>query len=50
MDSAAFELDAPVELARMLRELADKMESTWDMDHALKDVNGNTVGKSELWK
>lgn len=43
-DNAAFE-DKGVELARILRRLADAMESTnGEYNGKLIDVNGNTVG------
>lgn len=46
MDNAAFE--NPSELARILRELADKIESNEGVSSGDKlvarDINGNTVG------
>lgn len=52
-DNAAFEGDnVGAETARILRDLADKVEytnfvSTYDRRLALRDINGNTVGKME---
>lgn len=44
MRNAAFD-DRPMsEVARILRELADKIENTGDADRTLYDVNGNKVG------
>jgi hypothetical protein len=39
----AFELDAQVEVARILRELADKIEQGEEPTR-LRDLNGNSVG------
>lgn len=52
MDNAAFEPDARTgEIARILRELADKMELrsfvTKREAGSIRDINGNTVGE---WK
>ncbi len=45
MENAAFE-DAPAsELARILRELANKIERNGPDACKLRDINGNTVGK-----
>lgn len=50
MDNAAFDDDAALELARILRELADRIEQD-GLDSGepirLRDVNGNTVGQCE---
>jgi hypothetical protein len=44
MDSAAFD-DAPMtELARILREYADKIERDGEPSKKLRDINGNVVG------
>ena len=44
-DNAAFdEPDTDTEVARILRELADKIESVGLDDMSLRDFNGNTVG------
>ena len=46
--NAAF-ADDPGELARILRELADKLDGRFDPDAGisggLRDANGNTVGQ-----
>jgi hypothetical protein len=43
--NAAFEDDAaPFEIARILRELADRVESDPDDLIRLRDINGNRVG------
>ena len=57
-DNAAFEDDAGHEIARILRELADKMSAsgfrvdTFENDYNergnLRDINGNTVGEWTL--
>lgn len=48
-DNAAFDPDAAPEVARILRELADRLTDHADMnDHVvrlpLRDVNGNGIG------
>lgn len=43
--NAAF--DSGVEVSRILREIADKVESDYSEGTA-KDVNGNTVGEWKL--
>lgn len=53
MDNAALEED-PNELARILRELADKIESNGGVTPSftgsvVKDVNGNNVGTLDIW-
>ncbi|USN14482.1 hypothetical protein PAPPERLAPAPP_01130 [Brevundimonas phage vB_BpoS-Papperlapapp] len=46
--NAAFDDDAkPGELARILRDLADKIENGADMG-AVRDVNGNRVGRFDV--
>lgn len=50
-DNAAFEDDAPQEVARMLRKLADRLDMTSagnDDDGTLYDINGNKVGAWSL--
>jgi len=52
MDNAAFELDNGFELARILRDLADRVEG-YEVVHpgnefALHDTNGNTVGELKV--
>jgi hypothetical protein len=49
MDNAAFE-DDPGELARILRDLADKVENgVTDGDQFVaRDINGNKVGSLEI--
>ena len=42
-DNAAFEDGAATETARILREIADRIEAG-DMGGAARDANGNTVG------
>ncbi len=47
LGNAAFE-DGPVEfeVARILRDLADKLESNGlDGEFSVRDINGNTVGQ-----
>jgi hypothetical protein len=46
-DNAAFDGDALHEVARILRECADKIE-TGRTSGPVRDFNGNTVGKFEL--
>lgn len=46
-DNAAFEEDPTAECARILRELADRIEcASPDEDYPLRDVNGNKVGQA----
>lgn len=50
MDNAAFERPS-WEVARILRELADRVEDTHfapGHDQALRDVNGNEVGRCQV--
>lgn len=42
-DNAAFEDNWREETARILRKLADTLETGWSPD-SVKDSNGNTVG------
>ena len=43
-ENAAFDGQPELEIARILRLLADKIESTGLEDYSLRDINGNTVG------
>ena len=49
-DNEAFTNDAGLEIARILRNLADKVES-WpganDFSIGLRDFNGNKIGSAE---
>lgn len=45
-DNAAFDDHPATEIARILRETADKMERG-NFINKLRDVNGNTVGSIE---
>lgn len=45
MDNAAFTDDPGAELARILRELAEKTDREGPFVRHLRDANGNTVGK-----
>ena len=48
-DNAAFQDDGPsVEVVRILRELADKIERTGADDYSLIDINGNRVGSANF--
>lgn len=47
-ENDAFSDNAPAEVSRILRELADKLESEGELNWAysnLHDINGNIVGK-----
>lgn len=44
MDSAAFANSYYAELARILRELADKIDGQGEYHCILRDINGNSVG------
>jgi len=47
-DNEAFGEFPEVEVARILRKLADKIETNGGLDDvSLMDVNGNKVGKAE---
>jgi hypothetical protein len=51
MDNAAFEDDAPTEIARILRQYAERLERQHDRIltfDILRDINGNRVGKAEV--
>ncbi len=41
--NAAFDIDAPAECARILREIADRMELT-GIPPVPRDINGNRCG------
>jgi len=43
-DNAAFEDDPGYEIARILRQVADRVECGEEGDIILRDVNGNRVG------
>lgn len=44
----AFTDNIPAECARILRELADRLENEYEQDGGLRDYNGNTVGSFTL--
>ena len=45
MGNAAFDGDqAPAELARILRDMADVIDDRWQREGRYMDENGNTVG------
>ncbi|CRI66753.1 hypothetical protein THIOKS13070009 [Thiocapsa sp. KS1] len=49
LDNAAFEDDPAPEIARILRQLADKLEGRGiDDEILLRDINGNRVGKAVI--
>lgn len=45
-NNAAFDEDKSIEVARILRELADKIENNGFYSYLLRDYNGNPVGKT----
>jgi hypothetical protein len=47
MNNAAFEEPA-VELARILRDIADRIEGGEIMGFSIQDMNGNTVGTFQV--
>ena len=48
-DNAAFAEDPTMEVARILRELADRLtHASPDDDYPLHDLNGNRVGSAEF--
>jgi hypothetical protein len=47
-DNAAFEEDPETEVARILRELASRLEAG-DHPSSIRDLNGNKVGTIEYW-
>ena len=48
MDNAAFDSHKSTALVRILRKLASRIEADGDMEHRVKDINGNTVGESTV--
>jgi hypothetical protein len=50
-DNAAFESNRPGEVARILRELADKIADSSEntLNFGLRDINGNQVGAAEFF-
>ena len=48
MDNSAFDSHEPVELVRILRELASRIEAAGNMAHRVIDINGNIVGESTV--
>lgn len=46
-DNSAFESCGATESARILRAIANRIESG-DLDGAVMDINGNRIGKWEL--
>ena len=46
-DNAAFTESKALEIARILRELAEKIERSDSLDHVIMDYNGNNVGESK---
>ena len=46
--NAAFEEEPEYEVARILRELADKLEADGSLAHPVFDFNGNRVGRSTV--
>jgi hypothetical protein len=50
-DNAAFEDDPTMEVARILRALADRLtHASPDEAYPLRDINGNAVGSLEFTK
>lgn len=47
-DNAAFEDSPASEVARILREVADKIEDGASFEGRVRDCNGNTIGSFEL--
>lgn len=51
MNNAAFEEQPNLELARILRKLADRLETEWPLPDGtcvLRDINGNSVGTAQV--
>jgi hypothetical protein len=46
--NAAFEGDPRIEVARILRKVAERLEESGAPEAAILDANGNTVGKYTL--
>lgn len=46
--NAAFEDDARIEVARILREVAARLERDLETTRGIQDLNGNTVGRWSL--
>jgi hypothetical protein len=44
----AFESDAGAEIARVLRDAADRLERGYRGDPTLRDLNGNPIGEIKL--
>jgi len=49
IDGAAFDGQPGVEVARILRKLADAVEQGGKHSRVLRDANGNTCGMAEYW-
>ncbi len=47
-DNAAFADEPMTELARILREQAEKLEQYGECSEVLRDINGNAVGTTVL--
>ena len=48
MDNAAFDGNPEVEVARILRKLADNVELTQVDNYSLRDANGNKIGQANI--
>jgi|LakMenEpi03Aug12_release.lakeMendotaPanAssembly.Ray.scaffolds.fasta_scaffold4357675_1 hypothetical protein len=50
-DNEAFESSRPIEVARILRDLADRIanSSPDTLNFGLRDINGNQVGAAEFF-
>lgn len=48
MDNAAFDRGDGRELARILREVADRLADVQEGSGSVRDVNGNKVGEYEI--
>jgi len=46
-ENAAFADDPEMELARIFEKLADRLRMFGHLDHSIRDINGNTVGRIE---
>jgi hypothetical protein len=49
LDNAAFEDDPGVEVARILRQIADKCEGGEVWSGPIRDINGNLVGEAGVY-